>query len=152
MKLLVGIIVTLFTSVWVALSLRQDPGYAMISFGEWSIETSLAFFVIVLIMSFLAFYALLRLSVRLWQTPGQTLAAHRRRLHNKARRLFELGSRQMAAGQWITAEKTLLKGAEHSETPALHYLSAARAIHPLNDMKWRRDLHLRCLLYTSRCV
>jgi HemY protein len=143
MKLLIGMIITLFASVWVALSLRQDPGYAMVSFGDWTIETSLAFFVMMLIVAFLTFYALLRLCVRLWQTPGQTLAANRRRLRNKARRLFELGSRQMAAGQWITAEKTLLKGAEYSETPALHYLSAARAIHPLNDMKWRRDLHLR---------
>ncbi|HRD50324.1 MAG: heme biosynthesis protein HemY [Candidatus Competibacter sp.] len=143
MKLLIGIIITLFVSVWVALSLRQDPGYAMISFGELTIETSLAFFVMVLIVAFLAFYALLRLGIRLWQTPGQTLAANRRRLHNKARRLFALGSRQMAAGQWITAEKTLLKGAEHSETPALHYLNAARAVHHLNDVKWRRDLHLR---------
>ncbi|MCC8999501.1 MAG: hypothetical protein LM522_08385, partial [Candidatus Contendobacter sp.] len=95
------------------------------------------------IVAFLTFYALLRLCVRLWQTPGQTLAANRRRLHNKARRLFELGSRQMAAGQWISAEKTLIKGAEHSDTPALHYLSAARAVHHLNDVKWRRDLHLR---------
>ncbi len=69
--------------------------------------------------------------------------ANQRRLNNKARRLLDLGNRQLAAGQWLTAEKTLLKGAEHSETPALHYLSAARAIHHLNDVKWRRDLHLR---------
>lgn len=143
MKLLIAIIATLFASVWMALSLRQDPGYAMISIGEWTIETSLAFFIMILIGAFLAFYALVRLAIRLWQTPGQTLAANRLRLRNKARKLFALGSRQMAAGQWTAAEKTLLKGAEHSETPALHYLSAARAVHHLNDVKWRRDLHLR---------
>ncbi len=143
MKLLAGIIVTLFASVWMALSLRQDPGYAMISIGDWTLETSLAFFIIVLIVAFLAFYALVRLAIRLWQTPGQTLAANRRRLRNKARKLFALGSRQMAAGQWTAAEKTLIKGAAHSETPALHYLSAARAAHHLNDVAWRRDLHLR---------
>jgi HemY protein len=37
----------------------------------------------------------------------------------------------------------LLKGAESSENPALHYLGAARAAHHLHDVKWRRDLHLR---------
>lgn len=143
MKLLLSITATLFFSVWVALSLRHDPGYVMLSIGEWTIETSLAFFVIVLMVAFLAIYALIRLTIRLWETPGQTLAANRRRLHNRARRLFELGNRQMAAGQWAAAESTLLKGAQHSETPALHYLGAARATHHLNEVKWRRDLHLR---------
>ena len=143
MKLLIGIIITLFVSVWMALSLRHDPGYAMFSMGQWTVETSFAFLVLVLIALFVAFYALVRLAMRLWHTPGQTLAAHQRRLQRKARRLFNLGSRQLAAGQWAAAEKTLLKSATHSETPALDYLSAARATHHLNDVKWRRDLHLR---------
>lgn len=143
MRLLIGIIVTLFASVWMALALRQDPGYAMVSIGQWTIETSLAFFVIVLILAFIALYALIRLVIRLWRTPRQSLQANRRRLQRKARRLFDLGNRQLAAGQWAAAEKTLLKSAEYSETPALHYLNAARATHHLSDVKWRRDLHLR---------
>lgn len=143
MRLLVGVIVTLFVSVWMALALRNDPGYAMVSIGQWTIETSLAFFAIVLILSFVAFYGLVRLAIRLWKSPGQTLEANRRRLQRKARRLFDLGNRQLAAGQWAAAEKTLLKSAEFSETPALHYLNAARATHHLSDVKWRRDLHLR---------
>jgi HemY protein len=143
MKLLIGVIITLFASVWMALSLRQDPGYAMFSMGQWTVETSFAFMILVLIALFVAFYALVRLAMRLWHTPGQTLAAHQRRLQRKARRLFNLGSRQLAAGQWAAAEKTLLKSAAHSETPALDYMSAARATHHLNEAKWRRDLHLR---------
>jgi len=143
MRLLISIIVTLFISVWVALSLREEPGYAMFSMGQLTIETSLTFFIIFVGLAFFVFYVLIRLAVRLWQTPGQTLEAHQRRLHKKARRLFDLGLRQLSAGQWATAEKTLLKGAEHSSTPALHYLSAARAVHHLNEVKWRRDLHLR---------
>ena len=143
MKLLIGIIITLFVSVWMALSLRQDPGYAMFSIGQWTVETSFAFLALVLIALFVVIYCLIRLAIRLWHTPGQTLAAHQRRLQRKARRLFNLGSRQLAAGQWAAAEKTLLKSAEHSETPTLDYLNAARAVHRLHGEKWRRDLHLR---------
>ncbi len=143
MRLLAGIIVTLFFSVWVALSLREEPGYAMFSMGHWTIETSLTFFVIFLTLAFFAFYALVRLIVRLWRTPGQTLEAHQRRLQKKAQRLLDLGHRQLSAGQWVAAEKTLLKGADYSANPALHYLHAARAVHHLNEAKWRRDLHLR---------
>jgi HemY protein len=143
MRLLASIIVTLFISVWVALSLREEPGYAMFSMGQWTIETSLTFFIIFVVFAFFAFYGVVRLVVRLWRTPGQTLEANQRRLHRKAQRLFDLGLRQLSAGQWAAAEKTLLKGAEHSPTPALYYLNAARAVHHLNEFKWRRDLHLR---------
>lgn len=142
MRLLASIIITLFFSVWVALSLREDPGYALFSMGQWTIETSLAFFIIFLVFAFFAFYALVRFVVRLWRTPGQTMQANRRRLHRKARRLFDLGLRQLSAGQWIAAEKTLIKGAEYSENSSLHYLNAARAVHHLNNLKWRRDLYL----------
>ncbi|HAS50419.1 MAG TPA: hypothetical protein DCS21_01165 [Gammaproteobacteria bacterium] len=142
MKLLASIIATLFFSVWVALSLREDPSYALFSMGSWTIETSLAFFIIFLALAFFAFYALVRFAVRLWQTPGQTVQANQRRLHRKARRLFDLGLRQLSAGQWIVAEKTLIKGAEYSENSSLHYLNAARAVHHLHNLKWRRDLYL----------
>lgn len=143
MRLLMGVIITLFASVWMALSLRQDPGYAMFSIGQWTVETSFAFLILFLVALFIGFYFLVRLALRLWHTPGQTLAAHQRRLQRKARRLFNLGVRQLAAGQWAAAEKTLLRSAAHSETPALDYLNAARAVHRLNEAKWRRDLHLR---------
>ncbi|MBE2294469.1 MAG: hypothetical protein IAF00_05935 [Phycisphaerales bacterium] len=143
MRLLIGIIITLFASVWVALSLRQDPGYVMFSIGQWTVETSLAFFVIFLVIFFFVLYLLVRLAVHLWQAPGQTWQANQRRLRRKARHLLDLGLRQLTAGQWAVAEKTLLKGAEHSETPAAHYLGAARAAHHLPDLRWRRDLHVR---------
>lgn len=143
MRLLIGIIITLFIAVWMALTLRQDPGYAMVSIGEWTIETSLAFFAIVIGVAFCGFYALVRLAIRLWKTPAQTLRANQRRLHKKAQRRFNLGGRQLAAGQWAAAEKTFLSSAEYSENPALHYLQAARATHHLSDVKWRRDLNLR---------
>jgi HemY protein len=74
---------------------------------------------------------------------GTNLAGQPAPAEQEGARLLDLGNRQLAAGQWLTAEKTLLKGAEYSETPALHYLGAARAIHHINDLRWRRDLHLR---------
>jgi HemY protein len=143
MRLLIGIIITLVVSVWIALALQQDPGYALLSIGQWTLETSVAFLGLVLIIAFVSFYFLVRLIIRLWQTPTQTLAANRRRLYKKARRLLDLGTRQSAAGQRAAAEITLLKSAGYSETPALHYLGAARAVHAGNGEKWRRDLYLR---------
>ncbi len=143
MRLLIGIIVTLFLSIGLAKMLRDDPGYAMLSMGGWTIETSMAFLIILLIILFSLLYILIRLLLQLWKAPGHAIAANQRRLKRKARRLFNLGSRQLAAGQWAAAEKTLLRHADSSDTPAMHYLGAAHAAHNLAEKKWRRDLHLR---------
>lgn len=143
MKLLIGIIVTLLVSAWLALVLKQDPGYAMFSMGNWTVETSFAFLALFLIVLFIAFYGLVRLMVGLWQAPGWTLTFNRRRLNKKARHSFNTGVQKMAAGHWAAAEKALVKSAPHSDSPALHYLNAAQAAHQLDDLKWRRDLHLR---------
>lgn len=143
MKILLGIIITLFVSVWVALFLRQDPGYAMVSVGQWTIETSFAVFLILLFLLFGIFYFLVRLGIRFWRSPALTSAASRQWEQQRARQLFDKGLQQMAAGHAAEAEKILLKGASGSETPAQHYLTAARASHQSSEEKWRRDLHLR---------
>ncbi len=143
MKLLAGIIITLFASVWVALVLREQPGYVLFSMGQWTVETSFAFFTIFLGFAFFAFYGLIRLAIRLWRTPAKVLATNERYRQKKARRLLNLGIQQLSAGQWDTAEKTLLNGAANTRYPTLHYLHAARAVHHLNEVRWRRDLHLR---------
>jgi len=143
MKTLFGVILTLFASVWIALFLRQDPGYAMVSVGQWTIETSFAVFLIALFLLFGLFYFLVRLGVHFWRSPALTSAASRQWEQQRARQLFDKGLQQMAAGHAVEAEKMLLKGASSSETPAQHYLTAARASHQSSEEKWRRDLHLR---------
>ena len=143
MKTLFSVILTLFASVWIALFLRQDPGYAMVSVGQWTIETSFAVFLIALFLLFSLFYFLVRLGVHFWRSPALTSAASRQWEQQRARQLFDKGLQQMAAGHAAEAEKMLLKGASSSETPAQHYLTAARASHQSSEEKWRRDLHLR---------
>ncbi|MBL8251554.1 MAG: hypothetical protein JNK31_07785 [Candidatus Competibacter sp.] len=142
-KLLFGTIITLFASAWIAMTLRKDPGYAMFSTGSWTVETSFAFLALFLIALFIALYGLVRLIVKLWRIPNWTLLSNRRRLRKKARHSYTKSVSEMAAGHWETAEKALVKSASHSDSPALHYLSAAQAAHRLEDVKWRRDLHLR---------
>ena len=143
MKVLFGTIITLFVSVWIALFLRQDPGYAMVSIGQWTIETSFAIFIITLFLLCGIFYFLVRLGIRFWRSPALTSAASRQWEQQRARQLFDEGLQKMAAGHAAAAEKVLLKGASGSEMPAQHYLTAARASHQSSEEKWRRDLHLR---------
>lgn len=143
MKLLIGVIITLFASVWVALLLKDNPGYAMFSMGDWTVETSFTFFLLTLILLFVIAYFLVRLVIRIWKTPADTMSLNRRWQRKKAEQLYNVGTQQLVAGHAAAAEKTLLKAAARSKAPAQHYLTAARAAHQSSDVKWRRDLHLR---------
>lgn len=141
MKLLVGIIVALFAAVGLALILKEDPGYALLSIGHWTIETSVAVFVFFLIVAFFVVYLLIRSAVRVWQAPRQLLAANQRRRLRRSQQLLARGMRELAEGHWKTAEIIFIKGVDHSRTPALHYIGAARAAQKLRADE-RRDGYL----------
>lgn len=102
--------------------------------GQWTIETSLICFFSGL--GFSRFCAWCD-----WRSAGENSGANPASQpaarQKKAQRLFNLGSLQLAAGQWAAAGKTLINSAEYSETPALHYLERGVATHHLSDVRWR---------------
>ncbi|MCP5459317.1 MAG: hypothetical protein H6971_06790 [Gammaproteobacteria bacterium] len=142
LTLLLAIILTLFMAAGLALLLRHDPGYVLLSIDQWTLETSVAVLVLFLIVAFVALYVLLRVLIGLLQAPRKALQANRRRQVSRSARLLNRGYKELVEGRWKKAEITLLKGAEHSATPSLHYLGAARAAQHLKEI-WRRDSYLR---------
>lgn len=142
MKLLIGIIVALFAAVGIAIWVREDPGYVLINIGQWTIETSVVALFIILAVGFFLLYKLVRYLTRLRSMPRYLRTASQQRRLRRSRRLFLKGQRELAQGRWEKAETDLLKGAEYSEAPALHYIGAARAAQQLNA-GWRRDQYLQ---------
>ncbi len=141
MRLLIAIIIALFVSVGVALILREDPEYTLISIGQWTIETSVAFFVFFLLTAFILFYILARFLIRVLQAPGQARVAGQRYRLRKSQRFLNKGLRQLLEGRWKTAEISLMKGVGASRTPVLHYIGAAQAARRLNA-QWRCNGYL----------
>lgn len=141
MRLLIAILIALFAAVGIAIVLREDPGYVLISVGQWTIETSVAALIIGLAVGFFVLYKLIRYAVRLWHLPRSLKRANQRRHQRKSQRLLAKGQKELAEGRWEKAETHLLKGASHSETPALNYIGAARAAQQLGA-DWRRDQYL----------
>ncbi|NJN48293.1 MAG: hypothetical protein HC808_19470 [Candidatus Competibacteraceae bacterium] len=141
MKLLITIIVALFAAAGIGLILREDPGYTLISMGSWTIETSVAVLVVFLFIAFVVFYFAVRLILGILLAPSRAFTANRYYQVRRSYRFLAKGLGELIEGRWKAAEISLLKGAEHSKAPALHYAGAARAAQQLKE-PWRRDGYL----------
>jgi HemY protein len=132
------IIITLLVGTVLASLLMQDPGYVMLSFRGYLVETSVP----VILMILLGMYMLVRLVIHILRTPralGRMAGQYRAR---REQRLLTSGLLEMAEGNWSRGERTLTRGVRQNENPLLNYLSAARAAQ-LQGAYERRDNWLR---------
>ncbi|MCU7843494.1 MAG: heme biosynthesis protein HemY [Candidatus Thiodiazotropha sp. (ex Monitilora ramsayi)] len=143
MRLLFAAFLALLAAVTVTLWVKEDNGYILVGYGQWTIEGSLALFTLALIALFLTFYISIRLLSRLWRMPENVAVWRQKRRSQRARRSLTRGLVELAEGRWKVAERHLTRHAGQSETPLLNYLAAARAAQ-LQDAHERRDdyLHL----------
>lgn len=145
MRFLFSALTVLIGAVALALLAEQDPGYVLISRGDWTLETTLALLVVVLVLGFVLGYALLRLLARLWAMPRGVRGWRTRQQLKKARNATHHGLVELSEGHWREAERTLIRHAGNSELPLLNYLSAARAAQKLGAAD-RRDRYLQLAL------
>ncbi len=141
MRYLFYVLVVLVATVAVALLVQGDTGYVLINYGQWSIESSLTLAILLLVVGFLLLYTAIRLIGAALGVPARLHAWRRNRRTLRARRTMVRGLTALAEGHWLKAERDLSRYAEHSETPLLNYLGAARAAQQLGDES-RRDHYL----------
>ena len=125
-KLIVALVLIALSVALVSL-LNQNNGYAMLGFGHWTVEGSLAMFILLDLALFLTLYLAIRTLARLWSIPDRWQRWRRRRQKQRAQNSLASGLLDMAAGKWKSAEQKLIKHADISEKPILNYLNAARA-------------------------
>ncbi|MEA5444986.1 heme biosynthesis HemY N-terminal domain-containing protein [Gammaproteobacteria bacterium AB-CW1] len=142
MRRLLWFLLILLLAIGIGLLLRQDTGYALMSWAGWSVEMSLAMLAVFLLLGLTVLYYLLRLLRGLFRMPRRLRAGLRSWRRRRARRALTRGLIDLAEGRWQTAEKTLGRTAEDSETPLINYLVAARAAQ-LQGAHQRRDVYLK---------
>lgn len=124
------------------LAQHNDPGYVLIGFGHWSLETSLTVFTVGLVLGFFALYSFFRLLGVLMRLPGKMSKRRRNIKFNRSQDALINGLFDIADGNWESAEKILIKHAASSGTPLLHYLIAARAAQSRGALD-KRDEYLK---------
>lgn len=142
MKLLFATLIVLVTAVVFALYAQEDPGYIIINYRDWRIETSLVLILAATLLSFFILYYLIRFVINTRRVPRLLHNWKQQRRARKARSAMSQGLMALAEGNWEKAEKQLIKHVNTSETPVLNYLNAARAAQKLGAPE-RRDYYLR---------
>lgn len=141
MKLLLAVLVALFGAVLLALLLLRDPGYVLIAYDVWTVETSLSFFVVTVLLGYLVLYLLGRSLRGIWRMPGRVRSWRRRQRRERARLAFDRGMLALSEGHWKKAERRLLRQVRGADVPMLNYLGAARAAQHMGETE-RRDRYL----------
>jgi HemY protein len=141
----VGLIIIVLALVYFSyawLIKYENPGYVLIGFGQWSLETTVVVFSITQIIFFSMFYALFRLLGLLFRWPHQLIIQHQHNKTDRSQKALIEGLVDSAAGNWEQAEKVLIRHAANSGAPLLHYLTAARAAQSRGAIE-RRDEYLK---------
>ena len=138
MRFLVYGMIALVAAVAVALLALPDPGYVLVGYGDWSVETTL----LVLLAVLAGLYLALRFLAGLRRLPHRLLQWRRLRRERRARGALNRGLIELAEGQWATAEKRLVRHAATSDNALITYLAAARAAQQQGAHD-RRDHYLR---------
>ena len=124
------------------LLVREDPGMVMLRYHEWTVKTTLATAVVALIVAVIAMHFALRFLRGLWRLPRSMKDHSQTRRYVKVRRQLTQGLIDLAEGRFEQAENNLVRHVDLSESPLVHYLSAARAAQ-LQGKHDARDSYLK---------
>ena len=124
------------------LLVRDDPGFVLLRYRAWSVETSLAFALVALLVTVVVLYYAVRLLRGLWRLPRALRRGSQNRRFGRARRQLTQGLIDLAEGRFEQAENHLLRLVDFSDSPLVHYLLAARAAQ-LQGKDDERDRYLK---------
>ncbi|MEJ1296153.1 MAG: heme biosynthesis protein HemY [Candidatus Sedimenticola sp. (ex Thyasira tokunagai)] len=142
MKTLILALLAFGAAVLITLAVMNDNGYMLLGYGEWTVEGSLAFFLLLNLVAFALLYFVLRTIARIWAVPQQVRGWRQLRGAKRSRKFLTQGLVELSEGNWQQAEKDLIRFAGKSETPMLNYLAAARSAQQQGAHD-RRDQYLQ---------
>jgi len=141
-KFFVKLLLLVVIALGAVLLVRDDPGFLMLRYQDYSVETSLAFALVALIVVMIAIYYCVRLLRGIWRIPRSVRHQSQNRRFAKARRQLNQGLIDLAEGRFEQAENHLVRLVDFSESPLVHYLAAARAAQ-LQGKHDARDKYLK---------
>ena len=126
-KLIVIVLLLAVALLGAVLLVQDDPGFVLIKYADFSIETSLAFAIVLVFAAMLVIYIAIKIIRSIWRLPDSVKRQSQNRRFGKSRKLLNQGLIDLAEGKFSQAETNLIKLVDYSESPLLHYLAAARA-------------------------
>ncbi len=141
-KIIISLLVLVIAVLLAVLLVQKDPGFVLVQYADFSLETSLAFGIVALVVLSVLLQIVLRLLLSIWRMPRSMKKQSQHRRVEKSRRLLNQGLMDLAEGRFEQAENNLIKLIDYAENPLLNYLAAARAAQQL-DKHDARDNYLK---------
>jgi len=128
-KWLIAGVLVLLLSVSLALVALPDPGYVLIGYGNYSIETSGLVLLVVLVLLYIA----IRLVAGALHAPSRVMRWDQRRRHRRMNRLYNKAVIELAEGRPERAERYLLRIVHAGDAPLALQFSVARLVSRTGD-------------------
>ena len=132
-------VVMLLVAAAVVAGIQYDPGYVLLTYGDYTVETTvwvgIVALLVILFLLYVVYYLLSR-SMRAGNAVGHMVVE---RKHRRSKRQTTLGLIAFIEGNWERSRRLLVNSAEDSETPLLNYLMAARASQAVGDSQNIRE-------------
>lgn len=120
-------IIVLVLATLLGIYIRQEPGYALFAYKDWTMEMPLWVAFILFLLTVFIFLFILWFIFSLLSGKRTLKEWWGRRRQKKARLHTSQGLLELAEGQWLKAERNLSRAARFSDAPLINYLSAAKA-------------------------
>jgi HemY protein len=131
----IACLLVLMASVALVAAVEYDPGYLLLSYGHYTLESSVWVGMAVFLLAFVGVYGFFSLLRRLISGGGALGDWVSGRGHRRSQQKTTQGLIAFIEGNWQVSRRILSRAAQKSETPLLNYLVAARASHALDDGK-----------------
>jgi HemY protein len=134
-RLFIAVLAVLLIAAALAAAIAYDPGYVLIAFGPYTLETTVWIGVALLLLILVAMYTIILLlhrSVRQGSMIGRWRAGWNER---RGRQLTQRGLLAYVESHFERARVMLERGAPRAESPVVNYLLAARAAHAQGEDK-----------------
>ena len=124
------------------LFVQNDPGFVLIKYGTYTLETSLAFGIVAVAIIGLLLQLVFRILMWIWHLPRMMKKRAEIRRVEKSRKLLNQGLIDLAEGRFEQSETNLVMLIDYAENPLLNYLAAARAAQQLGKHD-QRDNYIK---------
>lgn len=138
-KIFVLVLIALLAGVAVVALIETDPGYVLIAYGNYTLESSVWVGLLLLLLFTGLVYLLLRLVRKLLSGQNSLVSWLGSRRSRQAARQTTQGLISFIEGNWVKSRRQLLKGVKGNDAPLLNYLTAARASYRLSEVDKMRE-------------
>ena len=133
------ILLLLFVSIWLGLHLHGDPGYILVAFRHWTLETTVWVAVAAVLIAFSLLHVFFLSYSKTIHLPASWHHWRIKHRAGRARNKTTQGLIEFSEGHWKSAKTHLMQALPDADTPLINYLIAARAAQELGDSKLRDD-------------